>query len=257
MSTREPLPSWPRRHFEPGGGNAHLFYAIHGRFPEMPQVSRARYRCDGVPEGCDLQLYTRETQPQVFEIGLDNYLGRELRKDDPNLFNAAASSEQCLILRGEVSDPPTLDYFRDVVGLIMAMLDGGGTAVFDPHAFKWWSPQKWCESAFEPAGAVPRHHVLTLVSDDPSNGNQNRWYHTRGMIKFGRPDLSVHSVAPNLQAGVEDLCNRFIEMLAFGAVVPEGQTIKMSSLPAGWRCFHRGNLEDPDFNNRHIEIGPG
>jgi len=46
-------------------------------------------------------------------------------------------------------------------------------------------------------------------------------------------------------------------MQAFGAVVPEGQPIEMSSLPDGWRCFHRGSLDDPDFNNRHIEIGPG
>ena len=256
MSTGEPLPSWPRRYFEPGGGNAHLFYTIHGRFPEMPQLSRARYRCEGIPEQCDLQLYTRETEPQVFEIGLDGYLGRQLRKDDANLFAAASSSTQCLVLRGEVSDPPTLDYFRDVVGLVMAMLDGGGTAVFDPHAFKWWNPQQWRERVFEPAGAVPRHHVSILVSEDPHAGAQHRWYHTRGMIKFGRPDLSVHGVAPNLEAAVQDLCNRFIEMQAFGAVVPEGQPIKMNSLPTGWCCFHRGSLDDPDFNNRHIEIEP-
>jgi hypothetical protein len=249
MSTRDPLPSWPRRYFEPGGGNAHLFYAIHGRFREMPQISRARYRCDGVPAECDLQIYARTTQPEVFEIGLDNYLGAMLRKDDPTLFDAASSSEQCLVLRGELSDPPTLDYFRDVVGLVMALLDGGGTAVFDPHAFKWWSPQQWRELAFDPAAAVPRHHVSILVTDD--------WYHTRGMIKFGRPDLSVHGVVPELEAAVQDLCNRFIEMQAFGAVVPEGQPIKMSSLPTGWRCFHRGSLDDPDFNNRHLEIGPG
>jgi hypothetical protein len=28
----------------------------------------------------------------------------------------------------------------------------------------------------------------------------------------------------------------------------------MKSLPTGMRCFHRGNEEDPDFNNRHVEI---
>jgi hypothetical protein len=107
---------------------------------------------------------------------------------------------------------------------------------------------------FEPSGAVPRHHVVILVSDEP--GGRSRWYHTRGMVKFGRPDVSVRNVPPALEAAVKDLCDRFIEVQAFGAVIAEGQEIKMDALPRGWRCRHGGNLDDPDFNNRHVEIGP-
>jgi hypothetical protein len=153
-----------------------------------------------------------------------------------------------------VTDPASLDYFRDAVGLVMALLESGGVAVFDPHMFKWWSADEWREHAFEPAGAVPRHHVVRLVSDEPDG--RSRWYHTRGMIKFGRPDLSVHGVVPELESAVTDLCERFIEMQAFGAVVPEGQGINMNALPPGWRCRHGGDLDDPEFNNRHLEIGP-
>jgi hypothetical protein len=253
MTTPSTLPSWPRPHFQHCGGDAHLFYKVHGRFPEPPAVSRSRYRCNGVPEGCDLQLFARETHPDVLRIGLDGYIGDELRRENPVLFDAVASTEQCLVLRGTVPDPSTLDYFRDTVGMVMALLDHGDVAVFDPHMFKWWSAEEWRKLAFEPGGAVPRHHVVILVSEEPDG---DRWYHTRGLLKFGRPDLSVHHVTPALEPGVQDLCNRFIEMQAFGAVVPEGQTVKMASLPAGWRCSHHGDLDDPDFNNRHIEIRP-
>jgi hypothetical protein len=187
-------------------------------------------------------------------IGLDEYLGESLREENPSLFEAASTAEYCSILHGEVADPSSLDYFRDAIGLVTALLEHGGIAVFDPHAFKWWSPDEWRELAFEPEGAVPRNHVTIMASDDPDP--QRRWYHTRGMIKFGRPDLSVHDVPPKLHAAVEDLCDRFIEMQAFGAVVPEGQEIKMKSLPRGWCCRHRGDLDDPDFNNRHLELGP-
>jgi len=162
--------------------------------------------------------------------------------------------EQCLLLRGEVPDPPNLDYLRDAIGLVMALLESGGIAVLDPQMFQWWTPEEWRRSAFEPAAPVPRHHVVTLVSEESEPGL--KWYHTRGMRKFGRPDLSVHRIAPEFEVGVEDLLNRFIEMLAFGAVVREGHPIKMASLPHGWRCFHRGTLDDPDFNNTHLEIGP-
>ena len=249
------LPSWERRYYAPDGGNAFLFYKVHGRFTGEPAVSRARYRTNGVPDGCDLQRFTRATDADLVGLGLDEgYVGRELRTRDPALFEAVAATDECLVLRGDVADPPTLDYFRDAVGLVMALLDAGGIAVFDPQMFAWWSADEWRARAFEPAGAVPRHHVVIQVSEEDSPGL--RWYHTRGLRKFGRPDLSVRRVPPELAAGVEDLCNRMIEMQAFGAVIADGQEIRMKSLPEGWICRHRGDVEDPDFNNRHILIGP-
>jgi hypothetical protein len=136
----------------------------------------------------------------------------------------------------------------------MALLESGGFAVFDPHMFKWWSVEEWRQRAFDPAGPVPRHHVVILVSDEPDG--RSRWYHTRGMLKFGRPDISVRNVVPALENVVKDLCERLIEMQAFGAVVPEGQEIKMNGVPRGWRCWGGGDLDDPEFNNRHIEIRP-
>ncbi len=83
MTSPEPLPSWPRRHFQPGGGDAHLFYKVHGRFPGAPAISRSRYRCDGVPNGCGLQLSSRDERPDVLNIGLDGYIGRTLQQEDP------------------------------------------------------------------------------------------------------------------------------------------------------------------------------
>ncbi len=75
------------------------------------------------------------------------------------------------------------------------------------------------------------------------------------MLKFGAPDLSIHGVTPDLLDEVVELCNRFIEAQAFGMVVPDKQRIRMPGLPE-WTCRTVGDLNDPDFNNRHIEIGP-
>jgi hypothetical protein len=69
--------------------------------------------------------------------------------------------------------------------------------------------------------------------------------------------LSIRNVQPQHEAAVEDMCNRFIEMQAFGGVIPEGQAIRINALPPGWQCRHGGSIDDPDFNNRHVEIGPG
>jgi hypothetical protein len=77
------------------------------------------------------------------------------------------------------------------------------------------------------------------------------------MRKFGRPDISVHRVTPEQQDGVIDLINRLILLQAEGGVVPEGQSVRMPSLPPGLTCHHAGRLDDPDFNNTHIEIRSG
>ena len=39
-----------------------------------------------------------------------------------------------------------------------------------------------------------------------------------------------------------------------GAIIEEGQKIRMNSLPEGITCHYEGDLDDPDFNNVHIEI---
>jgi hypothetical protein len=50
------------------------------------------------------------------------------------------------------------------------------------------------------------------------------------------------------------MCDRFIEYQAQGAIVPDGQPIAMPGLPAGLTCRHAGGVDDPDFNNAHLDI---
>lgn len=74
------------------------------------------------------------------------------------------------------------------------------------------------------------------------------------MRKFGRPDLGIHNVSSSYEDAIEDLFNRFIEFEAFGRIIKDGQKINMATLPEGMWCENKGDFEDPDFNNKHIEI---
>jgi hypothetical protein len=74
------------------------------------------------------------------------------------------------------------------------------------------------------------------------------------MRKFGRPDIRVHGVVPKHADDVTLLIERFVEFQALGGVIPDGEEIRMKTLPPGGKCKHQGNLEDPDFNNVHVEI---
>lgn len=113
-------------------------------------------------------------------------------------------------------------------------------------------PEAWHERIFAPDAPVPRHHVVILTSSQ-EDANLT-WFHTRGLRKFGRPDLSIRDVPKSSHLAVTDLCNRLIEQQAFGGIIPEGQRIQTSSLPEGMTCHHAGGLDDPDFNNVHVEI---
>lgn len=245
------LTTWKRQRFKPGGGDAFLFYVVYGSIDPKAPLSRSTYRSSGIPEGLTVSSYGPQVHPETVDSFRSGYLWDELKTLDPDLAGKVSEQKSCMVLRGTFSDPKDLDYLRDTVGLIAHFLDHGGVAVYDPQMFKWWSSEEWKERIFKPAGPVPRHHSVILTSEDASG---TQWIHTRGLRKFGRPDLSIHRVTPSLKAGVIDLCNRFIELQAFGGIVPEGQEIKMATLPPGMTCHHRGNIDDPDFNNVHLEI---
>ncbi|MBI3985879.1 MAG: hypothetical protein HY343_03090 [Lentisphaerae bacterium] len=245
------LASWDRRYFTPGGGDAFLYYVVFGRVDTAARLSRSKYRSGGIPAGLNVMTYGPTVHPEVVVSFQEGYLWEELRTANNDLATCISSQDSCIVLRGSIQDPPTLNYHRDTIGLITHFLDVGGVAVYDPLMFQWWSPDLWRERIFSPATPVPRHHTVILVSKDTDS---TEWLHTRGLRKYGRPDISIPGVSAALKEPMIDLCDRFIELQAFGGIIPEGQEIRMKSLPEGTRCHHGGTVDDPDFNNVHVEI---
>jgi len=242
------LISWPRPRFEPGGGDALLFFAIYGKFSDDVQLSGERYRTAGTPDGIDIRKLNRTQSEFPFTSGPIEQL---LRPNNPALFALIQHVPECLIVQGAIPDPPDLNYLRDTIGLATCFLDNGGIAIIDPQQFALYDPKRWHGEIFDPHPSRLSSHAIILFSDEPDG---TRWYHTRGLRKFGRPDLSMHGVHRDFEFGVIEMFNRFILLQAEGHRIPEGQEIHMASLPSGLTCHHGGSLEDPDFNNVHVEI---
>jgi hypothetical protein len=240
------LSNWERSHFQLSEGRACLFYVVYGRFPTELAISASKYRTGGLPPGFDFRKLERA---RVGHLPFTDAGYGKVIQDDA-LFARIGQAEECGLLQGEIPDPPDLNYLRDVIGLITYAMDHGGFAVGDPQQFKLYDAERWHREIFDPGTPNVSRHVKILFSDDVDG----RWYHTRGLRKFGRPDLSVRGVPAEYGQAAIDLCNRFIELQALGGLIPEGQEVRMKSLPPGLRCHHAGSLEDPDFNNVHIEI---
>lgn len=248
----ESLPSWERKHYVPSGGEAFLFYVAFGEIAHYQPLDAQKYRCGGVPEGFEVVAYDRVHHGEYMDEFHEGYIWHCFQSENPQLAKNIFNAPGCVVIEGSQKDPETLNYFRDCIGLLEFFLDHGACAIYDPQMFHWWSPEQWHDLVFAPAAPLPRQHVVILYSEEQSPGLM--WFHTRGMRKFGRPDISVHGVGPAYRDAVIDMCERFIELQAFGGSIPEGQSIRMASLPPGGVAHHRGDLDDPEFNNVHIEI---
>jgi hypothetical protein len=242
-----PLADWPRPYYQRGGDDAMLYYVVFGDADGTRILSRSKYRSDGVPRGIDVTRHG----PEMVAFFREGPLWKRLVEDDSALAAAIASQSVATVVRGQVTDPTTLNYLRDVIGVLAFCLDAGGVAICDAQTLMWWAPADWRSTFFEDRSPSPHRHVVILITEE-ADGSE--WVHTRGMRKFGRPDLSIHSVPSRHKVAVIDLVNRFIGLLAFGGVISDGQDVRTKTLPSGMKCFIRGNIDDPDFNNSHIEI---
>jgi len=226
-----------------------MFYVLYGEFPTNLTVSAITYRTAGIPHGVGIRKLSRAQRP-VFPF-TDGDFATTAGKENPALFAKLLSVPECLILQGEIADPKDLNYLRDTIGLATWFLDHGGVGVMDVQQLRLFGPGDWRTNFFEPGLPHPLKHVVILHSDEPDG---TRWFHTRGLRKFGRPDLSLHHVTKRLEAPTIELFERFITLQAEGGQIPEGQEIHMKTLPAGMTCHHAGNFDDFDFNNAHVEI---
>ena len=253
------LPTWGRPYHKPGGGDAFVFYVLFGEFPSTGlKASRDVYRAGGIPEGITTTRHDRGDQVEWFAGFLTGPLGHLLDEEsgDTDLAAAVRAAHACLVITGTVADPPTLDYLRDVIGLVTCALDAGGVGVLDGTSLRWWSPMAWRRDIFVPEAPDLLKYADILVSEDAREARDERtlWLHTRGMRKFGRPDLSVRGVRQPTIDAVIGLCNRFILLQALGDIVPEGQPVRLPGLPEGMICRHAGDFDDPDFNNVHLQV---
>lgn len=251
-TTHMPIESWPRPRFEPGGGDAMVLYAVFGAFGELEPLRAERYRTEGPPEGVEVFAYGPMMHPEVLDSFRSEWAWQRLEESAPDLWAEVARAEQCMVLRGVVHDPGSLDYLRDVIGTITYLLDGGGIAVYDAQVLRWWSTDDWHRRVFEQASFGASPHVSILFTDD--DAGRGRWYHTRGMRKFGRPDLSVTNVPEGADDSVVDLIGLFIEHQALGGHIAEEGEVRVAGLPEGLVCRHAGDLDDVDFNDTHVEI---
>lgn len=233
--------SWPRPHWTPGTERAVLLYFVFGDFDadlSLPVSGTAlqarRYRHD------DLRDWSG--------YPLAGQLGALLQHDQPRVHEHATQVGDVVRLMVDLPDPADLDYLRDALRAIDALLDAGGVAVVDPQALGLFDAAAWRQHYVE--ARAPRAHVL-ILRDDEAEG---AWVHSRGMRKFARPDISIHGVPEADVPRAGALCERLVELQVLGMRFEDGQALEIEGFDVALQVVCAGAPDDPRFNNEHVGL---
>lgn len=243
--------SYERPYYEDLNYHPLLFYVIFGVKDEQLNVSRERHHVDEFPEGLDIFFYKKPEHSEYMSSFLSGTLGELLEEDNPTLYNAVQSTDQWAIIRGEVSQDSDLNYMRNAIGFVQALVENGGIGVLDLQTFKLLTSDEWTNSIFSQEFNAYSHTViLSSMMEDGSF-----WLHTRGMRKFGRPDISMGLVK---QDEIPDAAQVINQMIYYGALgVFFSKPTKLHTHTGHTYIVKAEFIEDfddPDFNNAYYRI---
>ncbi len=189
---------WSRPGFEPGGGDASLFYLVFGalgglRLPPAPPGLTLTVHAQG--EG---RLWVEPLATAARDGGDGEALAAIVRR-----------APDFAVLRGQRADPPDLAHLRDAESVLAALLETGAAAILDLEARRWWTPGGFRDAVLAGRRPSVRAHVSMRF--------ETGLVETRGCRKFGRPDLRLRGVPPAAERDAVGLCWSVVERLARGA----------------------------------------
>src|SRR5574338_53340 len=101
---------WSRPHWTRDEAKAMLLYFVFGEFPAEPKLDLTAHGSQGLPQGVEILRIPKDRLAHWEGHPLRGALGGILREGNPDAFDAARKSRECLMLRGELADADSLTY---------------------------------------------------------------------------------------------------------------------------------------------------
>ncbi|MBQ6367840.1 MAG: hypothetical protein IJJ30_04750 [Erysipelotrichaceae bacterium] len=239
-----------REHYQERGYKPFLFYVVFGTSGKDLEVSASRHHADGLPAGLSMQALSRKDNAAYIEGFFAGAVGNILKGTAPELYEKCKNTDDCVILKGEVEEHRTLDYMRNVIGILQALLEQGGVGVLDLMTFTLYSPEDFKERFFEKE-VNAQNHAFILASKE----KEGYWLHTRGMAAFGRPDYSLHVSEEDPFEEYKDILDQMIYYGGQG-VFFDGEYRLHTHSGKTYRVSARyvEDFNNDDFNNAYSEV---
>lgn len=243
--------SYERSYYEDINYPPLLYYVIFGVKEEPLSVSKERHHVDAFPEGLDFLFYNKSEHSEYLSSMLGGVLGEVLGEGNHTVYEKVQNTDQWAVIRGEIKQAADLSYMRNVIGFIQALVESGAVGVLDLQTFSLYSGEEWTDRIFSKE-FDPRDHavILASVTEDDS-----LWLHTRGMRKFGRPDISVEKVDKD---AIEDAVQVINQLLFYGAQGAFFSKLTKIHTETGLTYIvnphFQNDFDNPDFNNSYYQI---
>ena len=260
---------WSRPRWKPSGQDASLFYFVAVEAP--PQnltISPQRHHVNAEGDWQDrvrLSTQRRSDNAKWFGYFFDpKTLGHDLDRRFGDRAAILRQAEWAAVVEAELPDPPSLDYLRNCHGMVSALLEQGGLGVYELFHSRWWAPEEWVRCFVERCEFHIGDHVqIALTEDEAAERHRpGRWLHTRGMRKFGRPDLQIKHIVGCDGAGEAPLraaatvLKDFAERMARGEILPAGLAMRYAGNENAFAFV--ATPDEPSvrshFNNSVLEI---
>lgn len=244
--------SYERPYYTSCDYRPYLYYVVFGANAEKMQLSRQRHHVDEIPKGIETYVVTRAQNADYMESVFGGTVGSVLRQQDAALYERCRKEDTWVLLTGEIEEDADLNYIRNCVGAIQALLETGGVGVLDLLTFSLYGAERFTEQFFG-RSFNGYDHVSILLSEEE---NGEIWLHTRGMRKFGRPDVSIEHVDREELPFAEGVANQMIFYSIQGDFFP-GKRIKLHPSPEESFIVRPelvDDLENYDFNNAYYKL---
>lgn len=227
-----------------------LFYVIFGVKDEKLIVSRKKHHVDGFPKGLSCSYCRKSENGEYMESVIGGALGGVMKKSNNILYEEIKCTDKWAIISGEAEQDSDMNYMRNVIGHIQAFMEKGAVGVLDLQTFTLYTPDEWKNKIFLREFS-PYAHVVILTSEE----NGCVWLHTRGMRKFGRPDISMERVGKN---AVDEAAQVINQMIYYGALgIFFSQPTKLHTYSGNAYIVTPefvNDFDNSDFNNAYYRI---
>jgi hypothetical protein len=241
---------WERSAFASGGAeNAfHLFCFSATPLKEGVVLSAERF---GLPAGGDSLLEVREIPRAVDPQWFDGFRSGALRTLAAEALGSLAeldAAKTMVVVMAQRVDAPDLLHLQAGWAVAKWSVARGCSVVLDAQCNRFWRAADIAEWAPNRPFALSAE-VNVVVEAEPTASQAV--LHTRGMKKFGRPDLVVEGVPASRWNAVAALLRQFASQQAMGAVLTAGEQV---AIEGGWATFSESAGDPLHLDNRSLLI---
>lgn len=238
-----------RKYYRDINYKPYLFYVVFKDSKTDLKDSGDKHHVDKIPEKIEIISLNRKEHNDYISGFFAGQLGKVLEHEEPALFQQCRKAEYCVILRGEIQEDKTLDYMKNMIDILQSFVDDGAIGILDLFTFSLFAPDKWSDRFFE-KDINAQNHVVIFLSEQ----KDMYWLHTRGMIEFGRPDLSFLGSDQNTLDENKAILDQMIYYSGEGAFFEGESTLQNGTQKYKVLSEFIPDWDNDDFNNAHIDI---